>query len=217
MGKPEKKMGQFRYLWIACALFIVGLLAMRLMPAFGSTAPGRGGGGEPLRGPQGDAEQKAEPFQAMQSPQPAQREPTRPTPPSIRTPQRAGGLTPRRTGPLPAQPFGGKARGSQGTAASVHQASFASASNRPSHEEHKVVREQANSELVVRTPMPGQIVTVAAAVGQVVQEGDTLAVIEAMKMQILLRAAKAGRVTAVHISPGTNVASDQVIIELEDV
>ncbi len=65
--------------------------------------------------------------------------------------------------------------------------------------------------------MPGQIVTVAAAVGQVVQEGDTLAIIEAMKMQIYLCATKAGRVTTVHISPGTNVASEQVIIELEDV
>ncbi len=82
---------------------------------------------------------------------------------------------------------------------------------------HMVVREQANSELVVRAPMAGQIVTVSAAVGEVVREGAELAVIEAMKMQNVLRAAKAGRVKAVHISPGTNVASDQVLIELEDV
>ena len=63
------------------------------------------------------------------------------------------------------------------------------------------------------SPMPGLVRSVAVAVGQAVKAGDELAVVEAMKMENVLRAARDGTVVAVHAQPGDQVAVDQPIIE----
>ena len=63
------------------------------------------------------------------------------------------------------------------------------------------------------SPMPGLVRSVAVAVGQEVKAGDELAVVEAMKMENVLRAARDGIVVAVHAQPGDQVAVDQPIIE----
>ena len=47
-----------------------------------------------------------------------------------------------------------------------------------------------------------------------VKEGQVVCVIEAMKMQNIIRAERDGAVTAVHPAPGDSVAADEVIIEL---
>ena len=63
------------------------------------------------------------------------------------------------------------------------------------------------------SPMPGLVRSVAVAVGQAVKAGEELAVVEAMKMENVLRAARDGIVVAVHAQPGDQVAVDQPIIE----
>ena len=63
-------------------------------------------------------------------------------------------------------------------------------------------------------PMPGLVVRVAVAVGDEVAPGQGLVVVEAMKMENELRAAAAGRVTAVHAVPGTAVEKGAVLVEL---
>ena len=64
-------------------------------------------------------------------------------------------------------------------------------------------------------PMPGMIVRVSAQVGDQVQPGQGLVVMEAMKMENELRAAAAGTVRAVLVQPGTAVEKGTVLLELE--
>ncbi|UWQ16120.1 acetyl/propionyl/methylcrotonyl-CoA carboxylase subunit alpha [Jannaschia sp. M317] len=64
-------------------------------------------------------------------------------------------------------------------------------------------------------PMPGLIVRIDVAEGDEVQEGQALAVVEAMKMENILRAEKKGRVSKVNAAPGDSLAVDDVILEFE--
>ncbi len=64
-------------------------------------------------------------------------------------------------------------------------------------------------------PMPGMIVRVAVQVGDVVQAGQGLVVMEAMKMENELRAVAAGTVKAVLAQPGVAVEKGAVLLELE--
>jgi propionyl-CoA carboxylase alpha chain len=48
-----------------------------------------------------------------------------------------------------------------------------------------------------------------------VKQGDTLAIVEAMKMQNILRAERDGKVKALHASPGDTLAVDAVIMDFE--
>src|SRR5262249_41798917 len=67
----------------------------------------------------------------------------------------------------------------------------------------------------VLCPMPGLVVSVAVAVGQEVKAGETLAVVEAMKMENVLRAERDGVVKAIHARKGDSLAVDAVIMEFE--
>ncbi|MDQ2104932.1 acetyl-CoA carboxylase biotin carboxylase subunit [Azospirillum isscasi] len=63
------------------------------------------------------------------------------------------------------------------------------------------------------SPMPGLLVSVAVSEGQEVKAGEVLAVVEAMKMENILRAAQDGTVSKVHATPGSSLAVDQKILE----
>ena len=65
------------------------------------------------------------------------------------------------------------------------------------------------------SPMPGIIVSVAFSVGDQVIPGDDVCVIEAMKMQQVLRADWSGVVRVVHVQPGQQVLDGDVLLELE--
>lgn len=67
---------------------------------------------------------------------------------------------------------------------------------------------------VLRAPMPGTIIEILVAEGDEVQAGQTLAIMEAMKIEHLLTAPNAGTVSAVHVSAGTTVDEAQTLIEL---
>jgi propionyl-CoA carboxylase alpha subunit len=71
----------------------------------------------------------------------------------------------------------------------------------------------ADSGKTVRCPMPGLVVSIAVAVGQEVKAGETLAVVEAMKMENVLRAERDGAVKKIHAKPGDSLAVDAVILE----
>ncbi|MCO8145769.1 acetyl/propionyl/methylcrotonyl-CoA carboxylase subunit alpha [Rhodovulum tesquicola] len=64
-------------------------------------------------------------------------------------------------------------------------------------------------------PMPGLIVSVDVEEGQEVQEGQALCVVEAMKMQNILRAERKGIVASIKAGPGASLAVDDVIMEFE--
>ncbi len=65
------------------------------------------------------------------------------------------------------------------------------------------------------SPMPGMLVSVAVEVGQEVKAGEELAVVEAMKMENVLRAERDGVVAQVHAEPGGSLVVDQTILEFE--
>lgn len=64
-------------------------------------------------------------------------------------------------------------------------------------------------------PMPGLLVSLAVGVGDKVEMGQPLAVVEAMKMENNLRAGKAGVVKAVNAKVGDSLAVDAIILEME--
>ena len=61
--------------------------------------------------------------------------------------------------------------------------------------------------------MPGLVVSIAVGEGQEVKAGETLAVVEAMKMENVLRAERDGVVKAIKAKPGDSLAVDAVIME----
>jgi propionyl-CoA carboxylase alpha chain len=62
-------------------------------------------------------------------------------------------------------------------------------------------------------PMPGLVVSIAVTEGQDVKIGETLAVVEAMKMQNVLRAERDGTVKKIHAAAGATLAVDALILE----
>jgi propionyl-CoA carboxylase alpha chain len=67
----------------------------------------------------------------------------------------------------------------------------------------------------VLCPMPGLVVAIAVAVDQEVKAGETLAVVEAMKMENVLRAERDGVVKKIYAKQGDSLAVDAVILEFE--
>lgn len=66
----------------------------------------------------------------------------------------------------------------------------------------------------VTAPMPGNIVSVKVSVGQSVNEGDVLCILEAMKMENEIMAPKAGKVVAVSASAGATVNTGDVLVSI---
>jgi propionyl-CoA carboxylase alpha chain len=67
----------------------------------------------------------------------------------------------------------------------------------------------------LRSPMPGLLVSIAVQEGQEVKAGEELAVVEAMKMENVLRAERDGRVKRLCAKPGDSLAVDQIILEFQ--
>jgi pyruvate carboxylase subunit B len=73
-----------------------------------------------------------------------------------------------------------------------------------------------SGEAALLAPMPGLIVQVLVSPGDRVGAGDSLAVLEAMKMENELRAVEDAVIGAVHVQAGTAVGKGQVLIEFGD-
>lgn len=66
----------------------------------------------------------------------------------------------------------------------------------------------------IRAPMPGIVLSVAVEPGQAVTAGETLVVIESMKMETRCPATRSGTVQAVLVTPGQSFERDQVLVTL---
>ncbi|MHB1104317.1 MAG: biotin/lipoyl-containing protein [Devosia sp.] len=64
-------------------------------------------------------------------------------------------------------------------------------------------------------PMPGQVVRIDVSEGDIVEDGQPLAIVEAMKMENVLKAEKRARVARVRVAAGAVLAVDEVIMEFE--
>jgi propionyl-CoA carboxylase alpha chain len=77
------------------------------------------------------------------------------------------------------------------------------------------IKVRADTGKKLRCPMPGLVIAIAVAVGQEVKAGETLAIVEAMKMENVLRAERDGVVKTIHAKKGDSLAVDAVILEFE--
>lgn len=68
----------------------------------------------------------------------------------------------------------------------------------------------------LRAPMPGLVTQIFVAEGQRVAGGEPLFVVEAMKMEHLVRAAAGGRVARIAVAAGTQVEGGAVVVEIEE-
>jgi propionyl-CoA carboxylase alpha chain len=75
------------------------------------------------------------------------------------------------------------------------------------------VKTAADTGKKLLCPMPGLVVSIAVTEGQEVKTGETLAVVEAMKMQNVLRAERDGIVKKIHATAGATLAVDALILE----
>lgn len=68
---------------------------------------------------------------------------------------------------------------------------------------------------LIISPMPGLIVSVDVEVGQSIKSGQQVAIVEAMKMQNIIRAERDGKVKAIKTEAGAAIAADEIMIELD--
>ena len=72
-----------------------------------------------------------------------------------------------------------------------------------------------NTNNAVKAPLPGVITSIEVSVGQEVKAGDTLLILEAMKMANNIEAEKDGKVTAICVQPGQSVMEDDALVVIE--
>ena len=80
---------------------------------------------------------------------------------------------------------------------------------------HMIEKTPPDLSRFLLSPMPGLLTALHVAAGDKVEAGEPLAVIEAMKMENILRAGKTGTVKSISASQGDSLAVDQVILELD--
>jgi propionyl-CoA carboxylase alpha chain len=80
---------------------------------------------------------------------------------------------------------------------------------------HMIEKPAPDLSRLLLAPMPGLLTRLDVAVGDKVEPGQPVAVMEAMKMENILRAPKAATVKATPVKAGESVAVDQVIVEFE--
>ena len=73
----------------------------------------------------------------------------------------------------------------------------------------------AGNGTAVRAPLPGTVNAVAVTVGQAVKKGQTVVVLEAMKMENNIMANKDGQVKAIHVTVGQTVVQDDKLVDLQ--
>jgi len=76
-------------------------------------------------------------------------------------------------------------------------------------------RRGAHAQGSLTAPMPATVIAIKVAAGDAVTRGDILVVLEAMKMELPVRAPGDGRVKAIHCRPGDLVQPETSLIDLE--
>lgn len=77
------------------------------------------------------------------------------------------------------------------------------------------IKEAADTSKYLLCPMPGLVIDLKVSVGDSIEEGQPLAIVEAMKMENVLKAEKSGKVKEIPVKTGDSLAVDAVIMEFE--
>lgn len=71
------------------------------------------------------------------------------------------------------------------------------------------------SDKILRSPMPGKVISIMVRPGDRVSAGDEVCVVEAMKMEQSIRTGRDGVIKAVHVQPMDSVSANDPLVELE--
>lgn len=82
-------------------------------------------------------------------------------------------------------------------------------------EEDSTPAANVNTDNAIKAPLPGVITEISVAVGDEVKAGDTVVVLEAMKMANNIEAEKDGKVTAICVKQGESVMEDTPLVVIE--
>lgn len=77
------------------------------------------------------------------------------------------------------------------------------------------ISNKSNKVQNIKAPMPGLVLSINVKEGDTVKKGDGLLVLEAMKMENLIKAQSEGTIKKIHIAKGTKVEKNQPMIEME--
>jgi len=88
-------------------------------------------------------------------------------------------------------------------------------SKKLTQENSKTVRPRPNHEGCITTAMPGTIIDVKVKIGDRIEAGDSIIVIEAMKMENEIQSPTSGIVVAIHVSKGESVSPDETLLEIQ--
>ena len=77
------------------------------------------------------------------------------------------------------------------------------------------IGKQAHKIQQIKAPMPGKVLDIKVKEGDSVNKGDSLLVLEAMKMENILKAPEAATVKKIHAATGKAVEKNEVLIEME--
>ncbi len=80
--------------------------------------------------------------------------------------------------------------------------------------EGEIKRKESTGKHKVTAPLPGTILKINVAVGDMVTENQNILVMEAMKMENQIQTGKGGEVTAIKVNVGDSVLQDDVLIEI---
>jgi len=100
------------------------------------------------------------------------------------------------------------------TRGAIHQVQVLPAHIAP-YTQHMIEKIPPDLSKFLICPMPGLLVTLNVGEGDAVEAGQPLAVVEAMKMENILRAEKSGKVKSVNAKVGDSLAVDAIILEME--
>lgn len=74
---------------------------------------------------------------------------------------------------------------------------------------------EASSDNIIRAPLPGTIMDILVKVGDTIEEGQTVLILEAMKMESEIHSPVSGKVKSISVTKGASVKDNDVLIELE--
>ena len=86
--------------------------------------------------------------------------------------------------------------------------------------EHQISEDLAisnyiNPKLVIKSPMPGKVISISCKLNSRVKKGEEICVIEAMKMQNIIKSPFAGIISQINVQIGDSVSTGQVILEYQ--
>ncbi|MFO7660412.1 MAG: biotin/lipoyl-containing protein [Candidatus Cloacimonadaceae bacterium] len=74
---------------------------------------------------------------------------------------------------------------------------------------------EAAQDNIIHAPLPGTIVDVPVSVGEIIEAGQTVLILEAMKMESEIHSPVSGTIKTIHVSKGASVKENDALIELE--